>query len=158
MPTSNDEGKLDRRAAATNARLLASDLCEETTKKYETQKVELRRQFVQRHRIDTAAYKEEFKKRYPDRDLIFAEIDELVNKHARDRMLTLGSKLDKEHIRLLDANKPLTRESVELIDAEFDRFRDAILREEVPTVIGQLREMVRAMPAVKRMGEAVKLR
>jgi hypothetical protein len=151
-----DEARSGRSTAATEARTLAGRVCLDAAKGYDEQKLERRRLFVQRHGMDHTQHRAAFTKRYPDRDLIFAEIGELTKKHARVRMSPLVTKLGNEHGRLIAAFQPLTEVRLGQLDAEFDKFRSDLLRKEVPIVLKELQDMVRAMPAVKKMGAAVK--
>jgi hypothetical protein len=147
-----DRNYLAASTAATNARLLAADICEQEVQELERQKLAKKKAFLAHHHLDSKDYTATFKRSYPAHDLIFEEIAEMTKKHVRLKMTVWVPQLNAEHLRILKAaSHPLTAERADAVDKQWWEFRRSLLDREVPTTIRELRWKVWALPSAKEM-------
>ena len=142
--------------AAIKARQLAADICEKEVEDLERQKLEKKREFLDRHQLDSKDYAATFKRSHPSCDLLFEEIVVMTRKHVRSKVHDWSRELTLDHgRRTQNAPRSLTREDVALMNREWFEFRTKLLEREVPKTIRELREKVRALPSVREMAAKI---
>jgi hypothetical protein len=157
LPWFHDPKSIRNDTAGTQACLFAVELCGQTSADLASRKLELRKRFFDRHRIDYPDYKASFNERHPQTKLIFDEIVEETGKVARLRSSPLILKLGSEATRLFRLPPGgTTREEIEALDEQFWKFRTELLRSEVPSGIKAVRSRAMSLLSVKALAEEVK--
>jgi hypothetical protein len=151
------ETSLTGSTRATAACNMACDLCEKARKEVEGERTELRKAFVARHRMDSADYKATFKKRFPERDVIFDEVAQDAELFARTEATLWTGKLVDERSKIVGkAIQEFDQGNALNLDAAYAQWwdaREAMLRAEVLREIRLVRERARNLTSIRSIEE-----
>jgi hypothetical protein len=148
--------------AAREACQLAARLCGDAIVELEHQQSRPRRRFVDLYRLDYHDHTPGFKGRHPERDSIFREIEELVNREARARAARWAAAIGAEYgNRRKAAGLPPgaaapDRVEADKFEAEWRSYRAEFQRRVVPPTIDDLREKARGLPSLRGLSAAVR--
>lgn len=159
-------GWLDEFGAASD-RAAVADYGEAQHQALEKQIATNRQVFISRHGVDDQAYKAEFLKRYPERNVLFDEISAAtrdigqrqklaVLTHLNAKSDQIGKELSAEADRDPRVNAEYARRGFAMVDERMRVYRTKYLTDQAPAFFKEARDAVNKMDSVKRLREKVR--